>query len=60
MAEAASSALRATAYEPSTATAPTARATPSHCLSRFGYLFGIGIPAGFLPSARELGPADLT
>jgi hypothetical protein len=24
------------------------------------YLFGIGIPAGFLPSARELGRVDLT
>ena len=24
------------------------------------YLFGIGIPAGFLPSARELGHGDLT
>jgi hypothetical protein len=24
-----------------------------------GYLFGIGIPAGFLPSARELGRGDL-
>ncbi len=24
------------------------------------YLFGIGIPAGYLPSARELGRADLT
>ena len=24
------------------------------------YLFGIGIPAGFLPSARELGRDDLT
>ncbi len=24
------------------------------------YLFGIGIPAGFLPSARELGRSDLT
>jgi hypothetical protein len=24
------------------------------------YLFGVGIPAGFLPSARELGRSDLT
>ena len=24
------------------------------------YLFGIGIPAGFLPTARELGRDDLT
>jgi hypothetical protein len=32
-------------------------------LSRFeeerSYLYGIGIPAGFLPSARELGRDDL-